>query len=1047
MSQEVEQEPPQPLEFEDVVDDGSDIDLPDAPADMEALASDCANGAQPVQSGVGFRCPFEQCRPSGVCWLSVDGVVKHLLQVHVRAGQHPPPEYLSAIGRWECMKCETLHCLRSQCPRAHEPEAAPALPPDASRTPLSAKAVLAEINCYDSCIHHVPHGCEELMAGFTTSLLEKAANSGLLSDIRALHLAPRVVLTHLRRGGKKHESQVRAQLRERIAQWPTLPQPPEPVPKTRSRKTQSAPNGALDPRTEQQVEQAIRDKALGKACMMLTSDTSPITVDIPSEMKKLHPEGARFELDFIPGQLNFSSTSVEAKLKEFPPGSSGGPSGWRSSHLKEMLKAKCKQPFLAALAAYCTRIANGAFSSECMAVITAARLVPIGKPSGGLRPIAVGDVLRRLAGKLLMDVIMAKTTEYLQPEQVGVQVPNAAETAARKIRLWAEDAKPDEVLLQVDMCNAFGTVDRQEMLAEVKNHCPCLFPYAAAFCRNANILLGDGYSLDSTRGVQQGDVLGPALFAIALQPVIERLRDGGLELNIWYLDDGLLVGNVNAVKAALTLLKEHLPWRGLELNLSKCRLIGPGAAQPDPVFDGIPRSSLDEGMVVLGVPVGNPDFMERFVNDVVTKLTNMAARIELLKNNVAKFLLLRACFGVCRINHLLRSLPLRHGQSLAEKASVIVRKALESILGSPTPDLCFLLACLPVRKGGMGLQDPMLVLGPAFLSSNFGFASSQSELPERFWRELSAAWTTILEKLRLNPSTLAAIEGAQSLEPDDIDPAWTKQKWWQEQAHTQKDAHFKLSAPDRLRALQALNAAHRATDITSLVGAEHGPISLASRPWTLLARHRLGLPLDALESRFCPGCGVAMDAFGDHVFSCHKLGIYARHNEVRNELAGVCADLNLQVELEKGPDGSSLRPGDVLVHGLADVPLAVDVGVVHTLQSSILPADVNPGQHAKKMEQRKIVERQALCHRSGWSFTPFVMETIGRWGGKAEHLLQKLVTQWANLHGCSKREAALLCRSRLQLALVRGLARQLERGFPLPQPQPAHAAFEDVYSF
>ena len=75
---------------------------------------------------------------------------------------------------------------------------------------------------------------------------------------------------------------------------------------------------------------------------------------------------------------------------------------------------------MAALAAFCTRIANGSFSDECMAVITAARLVPIGKPSGGLRPIAVGDVFRRLAGKLLMDAIVAKTTEYLRPEQVGV---------------------------------------------------------------------------------------------------------------------------------------------------------------------------------------------------------------------------------------------------------------------------------------------------------------------------------------------------------------------------------------------------------------------------------------------------------------------------------------------------------------------------------------------------------------------------------------------------------------------------------------------------
>ena len=180
-----------------------------------------------------------------------------------------------------------------------------------------------------------------------------------------------------------------------------------------------------------------------------------------------------------------------------------------------------------------------------------------------------------------------------------------------------------------------------------------------------------------------------------------------------------------------------------------------------------------------------------------------------------------------------------------------------------------------------------------------------------------------MKKLLLNATTLAAIEGAESIEPDDIDDSWTKQKWWQEQVHTQRDAHFKLNAPDRLRALQALNAAHRATDNTSLVGAENGPISLSSRPWTLLARLRLGLPLNALENRFCPGCGAAMDAYVDNVLSCHKLGIYAHHHEVRNELASLCGDLSLKVEKE-----NSLRPGDVLVHALVDVPHAVDVGSV-----------------------------------------------------------------------------------------------------------------------
>ena len=97
---------------------------------------------------------------------------------------------------------------------------------------------------------------------------------------------------------------------------------------------------------------------------------------------------------------------------------------------------------------------------------------------------------------------------------------------------------------------------------------------------------------------------------------------------------------------------------------------------------------------------------------------------------------------------------------------------------------------------------------------------------------------------------------------------------------------------------------------------------------------------------------------------------------IRNELANLCGDLNLRMEVEKGPDGSLLRPY-ALVHRLVDEPLAVEVGVLHTLQSSILLAVVQPGQLAKTMERRKILGRQALCKRIGWSFSPFAAETIG----------------------------------------------------------------------
>ena len=77
--------------------------------------------------------------------------------------------------------------------------------------------------------------------------------------------------------------------------------------------------------------------------------------------------------------------------------------------------------------------------------------------------------------------------------------------------------------------------------------------------------------------------------------IVLRLNEIGLEFNLWYLDDGILCGTVSCLKEALTLLQQHLPAQGLELNLAKCKLFGPGAFTHDPAFQGIPRVPANEG--------------------------------------------------------------------------------------------------------------------------------------------------------------------------------------------------------------------------------------------------------------------------------------------------------------------------------------------------------------------------------------------------------------------------------------------------------------------
>ena len=241
----------------------------------------------------------------------------------------------------------------------------------------------------------------------------------------------------------------------------------------------------------------------------------------------------------------------------------------------------------------------------------------------------------------------------------------------RKVRNWMQRPKQDKVALQVDFVKGFGSVFRDKLLEEVKTHCPLIYPHAASCYRHPNLLAGSGYNLLSSRGVQQGDA-----FALAFHLLVLRLQQLSLELNLWYLDDGILCGRACDINKALTLIRKHYA------DIEKCKLIGPGAdSDLCPEFSDIPKIPLSERSIFLGVRVGSAAFVEKAMVDVTTKLRNMLAKVGALSSSVAKFLILRACFGACRVNHLLRSLDYLPGKHLAANSTELFQQALADTLG------------------------------------------------------------------------------------------------------------------------------------------------------------------------------------------------------------------------------------------------------------------------------------------------------------------------------------------------------------------------------
>ena len=68
------------------------------------------------------------------------------------------------------------------------------------------------------------------------------------------------------------------------------------------------------------------------------------------------------------------------------------------------------------------------------------------------------------------------------------------------------------------------------MLEAVAEHAPVLLPLAETFLRRSSSFVyqgaaGEGELLRATLGVEQGDVLGPLLFAMAFRRPVERLPE------------------------------------------------------------------------------------------------------------------------------------------------------------------------------------------------------------------------------------------------------------------------------------------------------------------------------------------------------------------------------------------------------------------------------------------------------------------------------------------------------------------------------------------
>ena len=115
--------------------------------------------------------------------------------------------------------------------------------------------------------------------------------------------------------------------------------------------------------------------------------------------------------------ISLSKQRMFNSIKKSPRGSGCGPTGWRYEHLKVIASdtASAEQLHFAF-----SCIADGSVPVSVARLLSSARLIALPETAGDVRPIAIGEVFRRVTAKCVCAQMKSEFSNFFSPLQHGV---------------------------------------------------------------------------------------------------------------------------------------------------------------------------------------------------------------------------------------------------------------------------------------------------------------------------------------------------------------------------------------------------------------------------------------------------------------------------------------------------------------------------------------------------------------------------------------------------------------------------------------------------
>ncbi|XP_061706794.1 uncharacterized protein LOC133517478 [Cydia pomonella] len=776
------------------------------------------------------------------------------------------------------------------------------------------------------------------------------------------------------------------------------------------------------------IEQKISDGNLkGATRLLFSSDTlASYSPAVLSALQDKHPvASASSLLPSPPGPpaaslqpLQVTKAAVLHAVLSFPAGSAGGLDGITPQHLKDLtgpLAGDAGETLLEELTALTNLMLAGKVCREVVPILYGANLIALKKKDGGIRPIAVGNTFRRLTSKICCREFHSRLTEKFKPIQLGFGLKGGCEGAVHAARSFI-DSPNFEILVKIDVRNAFNSIDRGVLLTQVEKELPEIYGYLWQCYGSASSLMYKNMEIPSCVGCQQGDPLGPVIFSLAIHPIINQLTSN---LNFWYLDDGTIGGKKSTVLADLRTLNDRFAEIGLAINYDKCELFISDAMPPDTKSSLIndinlitPNISVlsRDTLTLLGAPILE-EAIPLSINGKVEQFNKCSQLLHEINPHMAIYIL-RLCLFSPRFLYILRCAPVWKFPLITSSVDNILRETVSKILNVSFTPSSWTQATLPIKFGGLGIRLAGDLALPAFLSSAY------------------STFTLVRGILRI-PSTANVLVSCLA----DAESAWEADHSV-EQVPGEKMSQAAWDVFNVKRNLQLLlhNSPnhHERARLMAVSEKESGywlhalpsrNLGSALEPSTLRIAVCLRLGLRICEPHTCSRCIQPVDTLGRHGLHCKmSAGRLYRHATLNDLIRRALSTASLPATLEpsglcaadgKRPDGCTLVPWSL------GRPLAWDATCVDTLAPSYVEGSARkPGT---AVDQAQTAKRRKYAFLSNeYEFAALAMETLGPWSSDTKNFVREVSVRLIGISGDHR--AGAFFAQRLSLAVQRGNA-------------------------